>query len=73
MQSGFGRTGEYFCGDGHFDVVSDILVVAKGIANGFPLSAIASRKELTDLQVCVILLYLGHGHREYLVRYNETD
>lgn len=52
MQSGFGRTGEYFCGDGHFGVVPDILVVAKGIANGFPLSAIASRKELTDLQVC---------------------
>ncbi|GAB9465366.1 hypothetical protein Gpo141_00002776 [Globisporangium polare] len=51
VQSGFGRTGEYFCGDGHFGVVPDILVVAKGIANGFPLSAIASRKELTDLQV----------------------
>ena len=34
----------------HWDVRPDILVMAKGIANGFPLSAIASRKELMDLQ-----------------------
>ncbi|KAF1334946.1 4-aminobutyrate transaminase, partial [Globisporangium splendens] len=51
VQSGFGRTGEYFATNGHFDVVPDILVVAKGIANGFPLSVVASRKDLTDLQV----------------------
>ncbi|KAF1319690.1 4-aminobutyrate transaminase, partial [Globisporangium splendens] len=51
VQSGFGRTGEYFATNGQFDAVPDILVVAKGIANGFPLSAIASRKDLTDLQV----------------------
>jgi acetylornithine/succinyldiaminopimelate/putrescine aminotransferase len=31
-------------------VVPDILVIAKGIANGFPLSGIVSRKELMDLQ-----------------------
>ena len=34
----------------HWDVRPDILVMAKGIANGFPLSAIASRKELMDMQ-----------------------
>lgn len=34
----------------HWDVRPDILVMAKGIANGFPLSGIASRKELMDLQ-----------------------
>jgi hypothetical protein len=28
----------------------DIMVIAKGIANGFPLSGIVSRKELMDLQ-----------------------
>ena len=28
----------------------DIMIMAKGIANGFPLSAIATRKELSDLQ-----------------------
>jgi 4-aminobutyrate aminotransferase len=50
VQSGFGRTGEYFAIDGHFGVVPDILVMAKGIANGFPISGLASRKELTDRQ-----------------------
>ncbi|RHY64664.1 hypothetical protein DYB28_001737, partial [Aphanomyces astaci] len=50
VQCGFGRTGSMFAIDGQYDVVPDILVMAKGIANGYPLSAIASRNELTDLQ-----------------------
>jgi 4-aminobutyrate aminotransferase len=49
VQSGFGRTGKYFA-TSYFDVVPDILVMAKGIANGFPLSGIVSRKELMDKQ-----------------------
>src|SRR5690606_6721880 len=36
VQSGFGRTGKLFAVE-HFDVVPDILVMAKGIADGFPL------------------------------------
>ncbi|ETV84900.1 4-aminobutyrate transaminase, variant 1 [Aphanomyces astaci] len=50
VQCGFGRTGSMFAIDGQYDVVPDILVMAKGIANGYPLSVIASRNELTDLQ-----------------------
>uniref|UniRef100_A0AAV1T1Q8 4-aminobutyrate aminotransferase n=1 Tax=Peronospora matthiolae TaxID=2874970 RepID=A0AAV1T1Q8_9STRA len=50
VQSGFGRTGSYFAVDGHFDVQPDILVFAKGVADGYPISGIASRKELTDMQ-----------------------
>ncbi|KAI8146614.1 pyridoxal phosphate-dependent transferase [Fennellomyces sp. T-0311] len=49
VQSGFGRTGKMFAIE-HFDVTPDILVMAKGIASGYPLSGIASRKELFDLQ-----------------------
>jgi len=49
VQSGFGRTGKHFATE-YSGVRPDIMVMAKGIANGFPLSAIASRKELTDLQ-----------------------
>lgn len=49
VQSGFGRTGKYFAVE-HYDVRPDILVMAKGIANGFPLSGIVSRKELMDRQ-----------------------
>lgn len=49
VQTGFGRTGKMFAVE-HWDVKPDILIVAKGIANGFPLSGIVSRKELMDTQ-----------------------
>ncbi|KAL8766891.1 MAG: hypothetical protein Q9209_006439 [Squamulea sp. 1 TL-2023] len=49
VQCGFGRTGKMFAVE-HWGVRPDILVMAKGIANGFPLSAIVSRKELMDMQ-----------------------
>jgi 4-aminobutyrate aminotransferase len=47
VQSGFGRTGKFFATE-YFDVVPDIIVIAKGIASGFPLSGIMSRKTLMD-------------------------
>ena len=49
VQCGFGRTGKMFAVE-HWDVRPDIMIMAKGIANGFPLSAIVSRKELMDMQ-----------------------
>lgn len=49
VQSGFGRTGKMFAIE-HWGVRPDILVMAKGIANGFPLSGIVSRRELMDMQ-----------------------
>ncbi|KAI8994714.1 pyridoxal phosphate-dependent transferase [Pilobolus umbonatus] len=49
VQSGFGRTGKMFAVE-HFDVEPDIIVMAKGIASGYPLSAIVSRKEIMDQQ-----------------------
>ena len=49
VQSGFGRTGKMFAVE-HFGVEPNILVMAKGIASGYPLSAIVSRKEIMDLQ-----------------------
>ncbi|MGD0056469.1 MAG: acetyl ornithine aminotransferase family protein [Methanomassiliicoccales archaeon] len=38
VQSGFGRTGKWFAIE-NFDVVPDIVVAAKGIASGMPMSA----------------------------------
>lgn len=49
VQSGFGRTGRMFAVD-HDGVCPDILVFAKGVASGFPLAGIASRRELTSTQ-----------------------
>src|SRR5690606_6613656 len=45
VQTGWGRTGTYW-GHEHFGVMPDILVSAKGLASGFPLSLIAAREEL---------------------------
>ena len=47
VQTGFGRTGELFAVR-HWDVEPDILVMAKGIASGLPLSGILARAELMD-------------------------
>lgn len=50
IQSGYGRTGKMFAFQHTPNFVPDILIFAKGIANGLPLSGIASRKELMDTQ-----------------------
>jgi 4-aminobutyrate aminotransferase len=47
VQSGFGRTGTWFAVE-HYDVEPDIICMAKGIASGFPFSALGTRRELDD-------------------------
>jgi len=47
VQSGFGRTGRFFALE-HFGVLPDVVVMAKGLASGFPLSGIAARRELME-------------------------
>lgn len=47
VQSGFGRTGKWF-GIDHSGVVPDIIIMAKGLASGMPLSGIAASRELMD-------------------------
>lgn len=49
VQCGFGRTGKMFAWE-NSGVVPDILVMAKGLANGMPLSAIVSSKAIMDTQ-----------------------
>jgi adenosylmethionine-8-amino-7-oxononanoate aminotransferase len=45
---GFGRTGRWF-GVDHFDVVPDILVVAKGLTSGYaPMAAAVARGEIAE-------------------------
>jgi len=47
VQSGFGRTGKMFAIE-HYDVEPDIMCMAKGIANGFPLGAFIARPDIAD-------------------------
>jgi 4-aminobutyrate aminotransferase-like enzyme len=46
VQAGFGRTGGKWFGIEHWDVEPDIMVMAKGIANGFPVGATMTRDEI---------------------------
>jgi 4-aminobutyrate aminotransferase len=47
VQTGFGRTAEWFATD-HFAAKPDIMAFGKGIANGLPLSAYGASKEIID-------------------------
>ncbi len=47
IQTGFGRTGKMFAME-HFDVVPDLMTIAKSLAGGVPLSAVTGRAEIMD-------------------------
>jgi acetylornithine/N-succinyldiaminopimelate aminotransferase len=48
IQCGFGRTGKMF-GFEHFDVIPDILLLAKGIGGGMPIGAFISSAEMMSV------------------------
>ena len=48
VQAGFGRTGDHWFGIEHWDVVPDIMVMAKGIANGFPVGATTTTAAIAE-------------------------
>lgn len=47
VQTGFCRTGKMFAVE-HFDVIPDLMTLAKSIASGMPLSAVVGRKDVMD-------------------------
>ncbi|MBN2322519.1 MAG: aminotransferase class III-fold pyridoxal phosphate-dependent enzyme [Spirochaetes bacterium] len=55
IQTGFGRTGEWFFGD-RIGVVPDLITLAKGIGGGLPLGAV-----LIDKRVSKTIGYGEHG------------
>ncbi|HEX3343038.1 MAG TPA: aminotransferase class III-fold pyridoxal phosphate-dependent enzyme, partial [Polyangiaceae bacterium] len=48
VQTGFGRTGGKMWGIEHDGVEPDVMTMAKGIANGYPISAVLATKEIAD-------------------------
>ncbi len=48
VQTGFGRTGTYWFGIQHWGVEPDIMTMAKGIANGFPMGNTITRPEIAE-------------------------
>ena len=47
VQTGFGRTGKMFAVE-NFGVIPDLITLAKSIAGGMPLSAVAGKAEIMD-------------------------
>ena len=47
VQTGFARTGKMFAMD-HYDVVPDLVTMAKSLAGGFPLAAVTGRADIMD-------------------------
>ncbi|CAO1403837.1 unnamed protein product [Diamesa tonsa] len=49
VQTGFGRTGEHFWGfEGH-GIMPDIVTMAKGIGNGFPIGAVVTTPKIAQV------------------------
>ncbi|MBI3891818.1 MAG: aminotransferase class III-fold pyridoxal phosphate-dependent enzyme [Candidatus Wallbacteria bacterium] len=48
VQSGFGRTGRLFAIEHYEGIVPDLMVTAKSIASGMPISAVTGKAEIVD-------------------------
>lgn len=48
VQTAVGRTGEHFFGFVKHGIVPDMVVMAKGLGNGFPLSAVVVRRDIAE-------------------------
>jgi 4-aminobutyrate aminotransferase / (S)-3-amino-2-methylpropionate transaminase / 5-aminovalerate transaminase len=47
IQTGFARTGKMFCSE-YAGVEADLMTVAKGMANGFPIAAVVGKADVMD-------------------------
>jgi alanine-glyoxylate transaminase/(R)-3-amino-2-methylpropionate-pyruvate transaminase len=48
VQTGWGRTGDHWCGIEHWGVEPEIMTFAKSIANGFPVGATIANEEVAN-------------------------
>ena len=62
VQTGFGRTGDKFWGIQHWDVEPEIMTMAKGMANGFPMGATMATDEVADCYQGVLTISTFGGN-----------
>ncbi len=60
VQTGWGRTGKYLCAINHWGVEPDIMVFAKGIANGTPVGATVMTPEIAETITTTLCTYGGN-------------
>jgi alanine-glyoxylate transaminase/(R)-3-amino-2-methylpropionate-pyruvate transaminase len=46
VQTGFGRTGDHYWGFQNWDVIPDVVTMAKGLGNGAPIGAVTTRMDI---------------------------
>lgn len=49
VQGGFGRTGHHYWAHQNYDVVPDMITMAKGIGNGIPLGAMTTTQRISEV------------------------
>ena len=49
VQTAFGRTGSHYWGFENWNVVPDIVTMAKGLGNGVPIAAVVTRREIAEV------------------------
>ena len=59
VQTGWGRTGRYWCGIEHWGVEPDVVTFAKGIANGAPVGATVMTPEVAESVKALTLSTFG--------------
>jgi 4-aminobutyrate aminotransferase-like enzyme len=48
VQSGFGRTGKFYCWE-HYDLMPDLICCGKGISSSLPISAVIGRNDIMNM------------------------
>ena len=67
VQTGFGRVGEKFWGHRWAGFKPDIITMAKGMGNGFPMAGVVARKEIMEPYKAVFFNTFGGGHLQCLI------
>ena len=63
VQAGVGRTGKHYFGIQHWGAKPDIIVMAKGLGNGYPIGAIITTRAIADSMKGVRVLFIGDAFR----------
>ena len=61
VQTGMGRTGKWWAIE-HFDTVPDLLVSAKALGGGMPISAVVGKADIMDSIPSPLLVFTHIGH-----------
>lgn len=71
IQTGLGRTGKFWAIE-HFEIEPDLLVTAKALGGGLPISAVVGKAEIMDSLPSPFLLFTHAGHALSAVAAIET-